>query len=108
MITQNFTVARWTVLCLLALVGLTAHLYGQQQDSDHKPSKTKTVSPAEYDKVCKERDAARKDLKELKEEKEKLKEQISEKEKEITRLRGKESQYDALLKATGGADAVQR
>ncbi len=108
MITQNFTVARWTVLCLLALVGLTAHLYGQQQDSDHKPSKTKTVSPAEYDKVCKERDAARKDLKELKEEKEKLKEQISEKEKEITRLRGIESQYDALFKATGGADAVQR
>lgn len=107
MITQNFTVARWTVLCLLALVGLTAHLYGQKQDPDQKPSKAKTVSPAE-DKVCKELDAARKDLKELKEEKEKLKEQISEKDKEITRLRGKESQYDALLKATGGADAVQR
>lgn len=80
MITQNFTVVRWAVLCLLALVGLTAHFYGRQT------APPPTVSQAEYDKVCKERDDARKELKELKGEKEKLKEQIPEKDKEITRL----------------------
>ena len=106
MITQNFTVARWAVLCLLALWGLTAPLYGRPNPPEGE--KGETVSRVDYDKVCKERDAARKDLKELKGEKEKLKEQISEKEKEITRLRRIESQYDALFKATGGADAVQR
>ena len=106
MITQNFTVARWTVLCLLALVGLTAHLYGRPNPPDGK--KGETVSRVDYDKVCKELDDARKDLKELKGEKEKLKGQISEKDKEITRLKKTESRYDALFKATGGADAVQR
>ena len=105
MITQNFTVVRWAVLCLLALWGLTAPLYGQQPSTGKKGE---TVSRAEYDNVCKERDDARKELKELKGEKEKLKGQISEKDKEITRLKKTESRYDALFKATGGADAVQR
>ena len=102
MITQNFTIVRWAVLCLLALVGLTEHLYGRPNPPEGK--KGETVSRVDYDKVCKERDDARKDLKELKGEKEKLKGQISEKDKEITRLRGIESRYNAL----GGADAVQR
>ena len=78
MITQNFTIVRWAVLCLLALVGLTAHLYGKQVtvQPDALDGKTKTVSPAEYEKVCKERDDAIKELKELKGEKEKLKENL--------------------------------
>lgn len=106
MITQNFTVVRWAVLCLLALVGLTAHLYGKQVTVQpvSPDEKTKTVSRVDYDKVCKELDDARNAQKKLKEEKERLNEQISEKEKEITRLRRIESQYNAL----GGADAVQR